>query len=323
MGSGSGFLWDDRGHVVTNYHVVVAGRAGSPLPKRVKVKLNGMLEAREADVVGIEPEKDLAVLRLRDRSNLPRPIDVGTSNDLQVGQGVLAIGNPFGLDDTLTTGVVSAVGRDVDGIGGRPIKGCIQTDAAINPGNSGGPLLDSSGRLIGVNTAIFSPGGGQFAGNVGIGFAIPVDTVRRVVNQIIRYGKVVRPTLGLSVVTDRIVGSIERSLGRKLEGVLVAEVSPGSPALQSGIEPSQLGSDGTIVLGDLITAVDGEIVRQAEDLISAIEEKKDGDVVTLRVLRKANPNQVRMIPVKLTTREKLKSTAEDMHTASRMFNSFR
>jgi len=323
MGSGSGFLWDDRGHVVTNYHVVVAGRAGSPLPKRVKVKLNGMLEAREADVVGIEPEKDLAVLRLRDRSNLPRPIDVGTSNDLQVGQGVLAIGNPFGLDDTLTTGVVSAVGRDVDGIGGRPIKGCIQTDAAINPGNSGGPLLDSSGRLIGVNTAIFSPGGGQFAGNVGIGFAIPVDTVRRVVNQIIRYGKVVRPTLGLSVVTDRIVGSIERSLGRKLEGVLVAEVSPGSPALQSGIESSQLRSDGTIVLGDLITAVDGEIVRQAEDLISAIEERKDGDVVTLRVLRKANPNQVRMIPVKLTTREKMKSTFEDINAASRMFNVFR
>merc|ERR1712070_757204 len=214
----------------------------------------------------------------------------------------------------------SALGRDIQGFGGRPIKDCLQTDAAINPGNSGGPLLDSRGRLIGVNTMIYSPNG---VGNVGIGFAIPVDTVRRVVNQLILYGEVVRPTLGISIVDDRIVGSIERSLGRKLEGVLVAEVSPGSPALQSGIEPSQLGSDGTIVLGDLITAVDGEIVRQAEDLISAIEEKKDGDVVTLRVLRKANPNQVRMIPVKLTTREKLKSTAEDMHTASRMFNSFR
>merc|ERR1712174_174009 len=233
--------------------------------KTVMVKLANMAEAMEAKVVGVEPEKDLAVLRIVQKKLglLPRPIDVGTSNDLQVGQSVMAIGNPFGLDDTLTTGVVSAVGRDVDGIGGRPIKGCIQSDAAINPGNSGGPLLDSSGRLIGVNTAIFSPGGGHFAGNVGIGFAIPVDTVRRVVNQIIRYGKVVRPTLGLSVVTDRIVGSIESSLGRKLEGVLVAEVSPGSPALQSGIEPSQLGSDGTIVLGDLIAAVDGEIVRQA------------------------------------------------------------
>merc|ERR1712176_158858 len=327
LGSGSGFLWDDKGHVVTNYHVISPpGRNGFERNKTVMVKLAGMVEALEAKIVGADPEKDLAVLRIvqNGRSHrLPRPIDVGTSNDLQVGQSVLAIGNPFGLDDTLTTGVVSAVGRDVDGIGGRPIKGCIQTDAAINPGNSGGPLLDSSGRLIGVNTAIFSPGGGQFAGNVGIGFAIPVDTVRRVVNQIIRYGKVVRPTLGLSVVTDRIVGSIETSLGRKLEGVLVAEVSPGSPALQSGIEPSQLGSDGTIVLGDLITAVDGEIVRQAEDLISAIEEKKDGDVVTLRVLRKANPNRVRMIPVKLTTREKLKSTAEDMNAASRMFNSFR
>merc|ERR1711908_191766 len=176
---------------------------------------------------GIEPEKDLAVLRLRDRSNLPRPIDVGTSNDLQVGQSVLAIGNPFGLDDTLTTGVASAVGRDVDGIGGRPIKGCIQTDAAINPGNSGGPLLDSSGRLIGVNTAIFSPGGGQFAGNVGIGFAIPVDTVRRVVNQIIRYGKGARPTLGVNVLEDALRKQLARKLGRALEGALVVEVVPG------------------------------------------------------------------------------------------------
>merc|ERR1712157_408380 len=183
------------------------------------------------DVVGIEPEKDLAVLRLRDRSNLPRPIDVGTSNDLQVGQSVLAIGNPFGLDDTLTTGVVSAVGRDGDGIGGRPIKGCIQTDAAINPGNSGGPLLDSSGRLIGVNTAIFSPGGGKFAGNVGIGFAIPVDTVRRVVNQIIRYGKIVRPSIGINIIDDRLVKYIEQQLpgGRTLDGCLIAGVVPNSP----------------------------------------------------------------------------------------------
>merc|ERR1712070_717621 len=165
--------------------------------KRVKIKLNGMLEAREADVVGIEPEKDLAVLRLRDRSNLPRPIDVGTSNDLQVGQGVLAIGNPFGLDDTLTTGVVSAVGRDVDGIGGRPIKGCIQTDAAINPGNSGGPLLDSSGRLIGMNTAIYSPSGASS----GVGFAIPVDTLRTVVDLLLSSGNgaVAQPKTGLQL----------------------------------------------------------------------------------------------------------------------------
>jgi S1-C subfamily serine protease len=133
-GSGSGFLWDDKGHVVTNYHVVSAGRRDGSLPNSVKVKLAGMADALDADIVGVEPEKDLAVLKVRNRRNLPRPIGVGTSNDLQVGQSVMAIGNPFGLDDTLTTGVVSALGRDVDGIGGRPIHGCIQTDAAINPG---------------------------------------------------------------------------------------------------------------------------------------------------------------------------------------------
>ena len=147
-GTGSGFLWDKKGHVVTNYHVISGGQRNTALPSRVKVKLNTFAEARDAIVVGVDPEKDLAVLRLESLENLPTPIDVGTSNNLQVGQSVLAIGNPFGLDDTLTTGVVSALGREVEGIGGRPIKGCIQTDAAINPGNSGGPLLDSSGRLV-------------------------------------------------------------------------------------------------------------------------------------------------------------------------------
>lgn len=302
-GTGSGFLWDEKGHVVTNYHVVSAGRKDGTLPSSVKVKLAGMAEVFDADIVGVEPEKDIAVLKVRDRRNLPRPIDVGTSNDLQVGQSVLAVGNPFGLDDTLTTGIVSALGRDVDGIGGRPIHGCIQTDAAINPGNSGGPLLDSRGRLIGVNTAIFSPNG---AGNVGIGFAIPVDTVRRVVNQIITYGKVVRPTLGISVVDDRIVRNLGQQLGRTLEGCLVAEVVPNSPALVAGVEATSMKSDGSIVLGDLVTGVNGEPVRQAEDLISAIEEKNDGDKVYLNVLRKCDPSRSKTIEVILTTREKLK-----------------
>lgn len=273
LGTGSGFLWDDKGHVVTNFHVVSMGRRDGRIPDTVKVKLAGLVEARDADVVGVEPEKDLAVLRLRDRRNLPPPIPVGTSNDLQVGQTVLAIGNPFGLDDTLTKGIVSALGRDVDGIGGRPIHGCIQTDAAINQGNSGGPLMDSRGRLIGVNTAIFSPSGG----NVGIGFAIPVDTVRRVVNQIIHYGKVVRPTLGISIVDDRIVKAIEQQLGRKVEGCLVASVVPNSPAAVAGLRESQLSGDGSVLLGDLVTEINGEQVRQAEDLISAVEEKAEGD----------------------------------------------
>ena len=263
-----------------------------------------MADAREADVIGYEPEKDLAVLKLRDTRQLPRPIDVGSSNDLQVGQSVLAIGNPFGLDDTLTTGVVSALGRDLDGVGGRPIRNCIQTDAAINPGNSGGPLLDSRGRLVGVNTAIFSPGGRGMAGNVGIGFAIPVDTVRRVVNQIIRYGRVVRPSLGISIINDRIVRSIENQTNRRLEGVLVAEVIPNSPAAAAGLKASSLRPDGTIVLGDLITEVNGEPVRETEDLLSTIEERQIGDVVKLRVLRKCDPRSFEILSVKLTARDK-------------------
>jgi S1-C subfamily serine protease len=303
-GTGSGFLWDSKGHVVTNYHVIVGGKRNHPLPKIVKVKLNNMAEARDAMVVGVEPEKDLAVLKLVTAEKLPVPIDVGTSNNLQVGQSVLAIGNPFGLDDTLTAGIVSALGRDVDGIGGRPIKGCIQTDAAINPGNSGGPLLDSSGRLIGVNTAIFSPSRGM-AGNVGIGFAIPVDTVRRVVNQIIRYGKVVKPSIGINVADDRMTRSIENQVGRKLDGVLVADVVPGSPASQSGLQPLKVMTDGSIKLGDLITDVDGQPVRQVEDLLSAIEEHKSGDVVKLRVLKLCNPKNSCVMSMKLTTRELL------------------
>lgn len=296
MGTGSGFLWDNKGHVVTNYHVIASQ---GNVPKQLKVKLAGMAEASEATVVGVEPEKDLAVLQI-DVRNLPKPLDVGTSSDLQVGQSVMAIGNPFGLDNTLTTGVVSATGRDVQGVGGRPIKGCIQTDAAINPGNSGGPLLDSNGRLIGVNTAIYT--GGTSRGNVGIGFAIPVDTVRRVVNQIIRYGKVVRPTLGIQVVDDRIVQRISEQLRRKLEGVLIAEVLPGSPAA-SVLQPTTMNGDGTINLGDLITHIDGEPVKQVEDLLSEVEKKREGDSVRLTVMRKGVKGEY--VSVKLAARDRM------------------
>ena len=175
--------------------------------------------------------------------------------------------------------------------------------ASINPGNSGGPLLDSRGRLIGVNTAIFSPGGGK--GNIGIGFAIPVDTVTRVVNQIIRYGKTMRPTLGINVVNDVAVKTIANQLGRTLDGVLIAEVIPNSPAVAAGLEPSRLRSDGSIELGDLISRVDGQPVKNTEDLISAIEEKKDGDVVRLTVWRKADPRRVENVVAQLTSRDKL------------------
>ena len=317
QGAGSGFLWDDRGHVVTNFHVVAAGatagtrgRGSLQLPGKVKVRLQGMEKALDATVVGVEPEKDLAVLKLPAGVPLPRPVDVGTSNDLMVGQTVLAIGNPFGLDYTLTTGVVSALGREVQGYGGRPIKGCVQTDASINPGNSGGPLLDSSGRLIGVNTAIYAPGAAAgLAGNVGIGFAIPVDTVRRVVNQLIRYGKVVRPTIGINVSEDRVTRSIEAALRRKLDGVLVAEVLPGSPAEKAGTIPTVFRGDGSVVLGDLVVEVDGVAVRQVEDLLSEIEDKKEGDVVSVRVLRGCDPSKAQTLRVRLTGRENIRDAA--------------
>jgi len=301
-GAGSGFIWDDKGHVVTNYHVIASS---GPVPKRVKVKCQGMTQSLDADVVGTEPDKDIAVLRINSQA-LPPSIAVGTSHDLQVGQTVLAIGNPFGLDYTLTTGVVSALGRDVDGAGGRPIKGCIQTDAAINPGSSGGPLLDSRGELVGVNTAILSPGASSGRpGNVGIGFAIPVDTVRRVVNQIIRYGKVVRPTLGVNVADDRILRSLESQLARTLSGVLVVEVVDQSPAAEAGLKASSYRGDGGVLLGDLISHVDGHPVKQVEDLLCAIEEKAAGDVVSLRVLRGCDPSRAEMLSARLTTREKL------------------
>lgn len=262
------------------------------------------MEPLDATVVGYEPEKDLAVLRISS-SNLPTPLSIGSSNDLQVGQNVLAIGNPFGLDYTLTTGVVSALGRDVDGIGGRPIKGCIQSDAAINPGNSGGPLLDSRGRLIGVNMAIYSPSGAS----AGIGFSIPVDTVRRVVNQIIRHGRVVRPTMGVNVADDRVVRSIEMQLRKKLNGVLVVEVLSGSPAEMAGIKASVLRSDGTIELGDLITEVNGEKVVSVEDLLSAIEAQGEGDLVTLKIWRKCDARLAELVHVKLISSAKLNETS--------------
>ncbi|KAL7527842.1 hypothetical protein ACHAXR_002157, partial [Thalassiosira sp. AJA248-18] len=315
IGTGSGFLWDDKGHIVTNYHVIAsATKTKNPV---IKVKLQGM-EPLSASVVGYEPEKDLAVLRVSTK-NLPSPISVGSSSDLQVGQNVLAIGqvkanipinvpiisssNPFGLDYTLTTGIVSALGRDVDGIGGRPIKGCIQSDAAINPGNSGGPLLDSRGRLIGVNMAIYSPSGAS----AGIGFSIPVDTVRHVVNQIIRYGSVVRPSLGVNVAEDRVLRSVEMQLRRELKGVMVVEVLPGSPAEKAGLKATALRTDGTIELGDLITEVNGEKIECVEDLLSAIEVRADEETVVVKVWRKCDRRMAENIRVRLTSSQKFKA----------------
>ena len=301
-GTGSGFLYDSEGHVITNYHVIASGMAD--MGGKVKVKCHNMAEARDATIVGFDPDRDLAVLKISCASEdgtLPPPIEMGDSANLRVGQKVLAIGNPFGLDTTLTTGVVSALGRDVMGAGGRPIRGCIQTDASINPGSSGGPLVDSRGRLIGVNMAMLSPVMG--GGNVGIGFAIPALTVKRIVNQIIKHGRVVRPTLGVNVADDRIVQSIGAQLGMKLEGALVAEVLPGSPADIAGITSTKLYWDGTVDLGDLLVEVDGQVITSVEDLLEVIEKHKGGDEVRIKVLRGCDPKQQKIVKAKLTTED--------------------
>ena len=264
-GTGSGFLWDSQGHVVTNYHVIQNA-------DDAQVTLSDQT-TWPATFVGSDPEMDLAVLRIDAPAETLRPIPLGTSSDLLVGQSVLAIGNPFGLDYTLTTGVISALDREVQSIMGREIQGVIQTDAAINPGNSGGPLLDSSGRLIGVNTQIVSAGGAW----AGIGFAIPVDTVNWVVPELIAHGRVNRPQLGVTLVAGAQVRP-------RLDGVLVLEVVRNSGADSAGLRGSRRTRRG-VVLGDVITAIDGEPVRSVSDVRALLERQQPGDSVTVSLLR--------------------------------------
>ena len=269
-GTGSGFLWDDEGHVVTNFHVVQSASGAV-------VSLSGH-RSYKATLVGSAPQYDVAVLRIGAPRDQLKPIPLGTSHDLLVGQKVFAIGNPFGLDQTLTTGIVSALGRSIQSVSGRPIEDVIQTDAAINPGNSGGPLLDSSGRLIGVNTAIYSPSGSS----AGIGFAVPVDTVNRVVPQLISHGQVVRPQLGVRL-DDRLSAYLTRELG--VEGVVIIQVTPNSPAEAAGLRGTERDADGSIVAGDIIQAVDGVPVRSVDELTAVLEKRKVGDTVSLSILR--------------------------------------
>jgi S1-C subfamily serine protease len=266
-GTGSGFIWDADGHVVTNFHVIRGGN-------RAEVTLADQ-STWEATVVGVAPEKDLAVLRIDAPTDRLRPLRVGTSAHLRVGQDVLAIGNPFGFDQTLTTGIISALGREIESMDGVPIRDVIQTDAAINPGNSGGPLLDSAGRLIGVNTAIVSPSGGY----AGLGFAIPVDTVNWVVPELITNGQIRRPVLGVDLVSDHAV----RRLG--LDGALVGSVVRGSGADDAGLQPTYRSRSGRWVLGDLIVAVDGEPVRSSGELRLALERRRPGETVQVSVER--------------------------------------
>jgi S1-C subfamily serine protease len=276
QGTGSGFVWDEDGHIVTNFHVVQDATSA-------EVTIGE--KAYDASLVGTAPDHDLAVLKI----NAPRdklvPIHIGTSDDIQVGQKVFAIGNPFGLDHTLTTGIVSALGRTITSVTNRPIDGAIQTDAAINPGNSGGPLLDSGGRLIGVNTAIYSPSGAS----AGVGFAIPVDTVNRIVPQLIAHGRVPRPYLGVSL-DDRLSAVVTRRLG--VEGVLLRDVEPNSPAASVGLRGTHLGRGSSIVPGDIVQEIDGRKVRTSDDLLGRLGNAKPGDTVTLLILRDGQPLKV-------------------------------
>jgi S1-C subfamily serine protease len=271
-GSGTGFVWDEAGHIVTNAHVIEGAQA-------IRVRF-GTGETYEAEIVGVAPNADLAVLRIA-APNLPPPLPLGTSSDLQVGQSVLAIGNPFGLDQTLTTGVISALRRQLQAPDGREIANVIQTDAAINPGNSGGPLIDSAGRLVGVNTAIYSPSGAS----AGIGFAIPADTVNRVVPMLIRDGRVPIPVIGVQLASEEAVARAG------LEGLVILRTLDGSPAERAGLRGV---NERTGELGDIIVAAEGEKVRALGDLSNVLERLGIGGTVTLTILRDGSQESVKV-----------------------------
>jgi len=267
QGSGSGFVWNKQGHIVTNFHVIYGANA-------IKVTLADRSE-HQAKLVGADPDHDLAVLQIQVPEAMLEPLAIGSSQDLRVGQKVLAIGNPFGLDHSLTTGVVSALGRTIKSMSNRTIEGVVQTDAAINPGNSGGPLLDSAGRLIGVNTQIISPSGAY----AGIGFAVPVDTVNRIVPELIKHGKLIRPGLGVSLVPD----AIARRWG--IKGLIIGKVSRGGAAERAGLKGARETATGRIELGDIVVAVAGRPVTTIDELMDVLENHKVGDQVAVEILR--------------------------------------
>jgi S1-C subfamily serine protease len=271
VGTGSGIVWDDAGDIVTNLHVLEnADKA------RITLTTDHGDKTFDAGLVGVSPDNDLAVLRIKAPREDLHPIAIGASNDLQVGQKVFAIGNPLGYDHTLTTGVISALGRNISSRNGHTITNIIQTDAAINPGNSGGPLLDSAGRLIGVNTAI----PGQTGYNVGVGFAIPVDTVNRVAAQIIAAH--LRPDPGIRT-DDHLSRLAQRKFGLS-HGALVLIVEPGSPAAAAGIRPSRMAQDG-VVPGDMILKVNGRVISSDADIFTAVQANKAGDRIPVELLR--------------------------------------
>jgi S1-C subfamily serine protease len=270
QGAGSGFVYDLNGHIITNYHVVQGGTSFVVTfyndPKQYKAK-----------IVGVAPEKDIAVLKLDEKPAKLTPIDFGSSKDLLVGQYSLAIGSPFGLDYTLTSGVISALGRKIDGIGGVKINDMIQTDAAINMGNSGGPLLDSNGNLIGMNTVIFSTSGSS----AGLGFAVPADTIKVIVPQLIQHGKLIRPGLGIGIVPD----SMKRRIIGDDKGIIISHVDEKGSAAKAGLKGMTQDQFGRTYLGDIVLSVDGQDVNNLDDIYQVLEKHKIGDEVMVKYRR--------------------------------------
>ena len=275
QGTGSGFVWDKQGRIVTNYHVISDANS-------IKVTMADN-SVWKAALVGTAPDRDLAVLQIEAPSDLLVPIAVGESKNLQVGQKVFAIGNPFGLDHTMTAGIISALGREIKAITGRTIRGVIQTDTAINPGNSGGPLLDSAGRLIGINTAIYSPSGAY----AGIGFAVPADQINSVIPQLIQTGRLLRPGIGVTLADERIT----RMLG--IDGVLIVAVDSGRPADQAGLQPTRQ-YQGDIILGDIIHQVNGKKISSPDEFSSELEKFHVGEVVTITLERNGQDMDIKM-----------------------------
>ena len=274
-GTGSGFIWDSDGHIVTNYHVIKGA-------DEAKITLWDQ-STWDAKLVGAEPDKDLAVLKIKAPDKRLKPIKIGESKNLLVGQNAYAIGNPFGFDQTLTTGIISALGREIESITRRPITGVIQTNAAINPGNSGGPLLDSANRLIGINTAIYSPTGSY----AGIGFAVPVDTVNRIVPQLIEFGKVIKPGLGINIAPDSFVTNRLNTTG-----VLILNTVPGGGAKKAGLKATTQAANGRISMGDIIKEIEGKTVIDSSDLFRILDAKVVGDKVKVTVDRDGESKKI-------------------------------
>lgn len=284
QGTGTGFVWDDQGHIVTNFHVVQGGNS-------FIVTFHNDKTQYKAKVVGVAPKSDIAVLKLNKLPKELKPITIGSSNKLQVGQMALALGNPYGFDHSISKGIISALERKIDGIGGVKIHNMIQTDAAINQGNSGGPLLNSGGELIGMNTMIVSRSGSS----AGLGFAVPVDTIKRISPQLITHGKVIRPGLGIGVLDDEIR---ERYVGKK--GVALSYVDENGAASLSGLKGMMRDRFGRIYLGDVITKINEVEVNSRDDIYHELGKYKVGDSVNIEYYR---DNKLKKVKVKLKALE--------------------